>query len=364
MKEFTPSEKRRLQKALLRWYRRNKRAMPWRGTHDAYRIWLSEVMLQQTRVATVLDYYARFLRRFPNVRALARARSEEVLRLWAGLGYYRRAHNLHAAAKQVVAQHGGKFPASYQELRALPGIGDYTAAAIASIAFDLPHAVLDGNVARVLARLFAVRGDLRAPAHWRALQHAAQALLPAVTPSDWNQTMMELGAVVCTPRSPDCPACPVAEHCRARKMGIAGQLPQARGKRAVEEVHLAALVVLDAKGKTLLTRETNEYFSRMWQFPAAGSDKSPRKAAGRLLRQFAPQVAPGQGLLQALALVRHTVTFRNLFIHPFAIQVQNIQEAEKARAFPLIRIASMVASSATRKIAATVREHFLRASRN
>jgi A/G-specific adenine glycosylase len=180
---------------LLGWFRKYRRELPWRLNKDPYRIWLSEIMLQQTRVAAVIPYYERFLERFPDIRALAEAPEEEVLR-WSGLGYYSRARNLQRAAQQIVARHGGEFPRTVDEALALPGIGSYTTAAILSIAFGAKHAVLDGNVARVLARLDAVQGDLRENGRWRSLQKSADKLIDPKSPSDWNEAMMELGAYV------------------------------------------------------------------------------------------------------------------------------------------------------------------------
>ncbi|MGH9732383.1 MAG: A/G-specific adenine glycosylase, partial [Candidatus Acidiferrales bacterium] len=174
----SPRQLASLRRKLFAWYRANRRDFPWRRGRDPYRIWLAEIMLQQTRIAAVLPYYARFLARFPNIRELARAREGEVLKYWAGLGYYSRARNLHRAAKQIVREHAGQFPSDVNAALALPGIGHYTAAAILSIAYDVPLAALDGNVARVLARLLAVRGDLRTPQMWRKLTAAAQTLLP------------------------------------------------------------------------------------------------------------------------------------------------------------------------------------------
>jgi A/G-specific adenine glycosylase len=211
-------------------------------------------MLQQTRVAAVVPYYESFLARFPDMLALARARAEAVLSHWAGLGYYSRARNLHRAAQEIVTRHSGRFPSEYDAALALPGIGRYTAAAVLSIAYDRPLAVLDGNVARVLARLGALRGDLRTPAHWQKLEATAQDLLARRAPGDWNQALMELGAMVCIPKSPKCAECPVAGWCRARKLGIAGQLPGARKKRASVQVTLAAAVLIDPRGRTLLVR--------------------------------------------------------------------------------------------------------------
>ena len=206
---------------LLAWFAGHKRDLPWRRTSDPYRIWISEIMLQQTRVAAVIPYYEQFIAKFPTFESLARAKPETVLGHWAGLGYYSRARNLHQAAKQITARHGGHFPRAYEQTLALPGIGRYTAAAVLSIAYDEPLAVLDGNVARVLARLGAVSGDLRAPALWRKLETTAQDLLARRVPGDWNQAMMELGATVCTPKSPRCGECPAAKWCRARKLGVA-----------------------------------------------------------------------------------------------------------------------------------------------
>src|SRR6266478_5925713 len=208
-------------KQLLGWFRQFQRELPWRQTSDPYRIWLSEIMLQQTRVAAAIPYYERFSQRFPDVHALAAAPPEEVLRLWSGLGYYSRARNLQRAAQEIVAKHGGIFPRDENDALALPGIGNYTAAAILSIAYGAKHAVLDGNVARVLARIFAVQGDLRDAKRWQSLQQSADALLDTKSPSDWNQAMMELGATLCTPQSPQCLLCPVTQFCQARKLGIA-----------------------------------------------------------------------------------------------------------------------------------------------
>src|SRR6266699_3579300 len=237
---------------LLGWFREFQRDLPWRRTTDPYRIWLSEIMLQQTRVVAAIPYYQRFLQRFPDVRMLATAPQEEVLRWWAGLGYYSRARNLQKAAQEIVAKYGGEFPTRLKDLLALPGIGNYTAAAILSLAFGEKHAVLDGNVARVLARLGAIRGDLRESRQWQELQKTADRLLESKSPGDWNQAMMELGATLCTPKSPQCLLCPVAQSCEGRKLGIAELLPEKRKKRATEEIHLAAAVFADEDGRTLL----------------------------------------------------------------------------------------------------------------
>src|ERR1700749_1303229 len=219
-----------LRERLLEWFHKYQRDLPWRRNKDPYRIWLSEIMLQQTRVAAVIPFYERFLEHFPTITALSAAPEAEVLRLWAGLGYYSRARNLQNAAKVIVAKHGGEFPRSAEHALALPGIGSYTAAAILSIAFGERHAVLDGNVARVIARLDAMHGDLREGSRWQALQAAADTLLDPEAPSDWNQAMMELGAMICTPKSPQCLICPVAGFCRARHQGLTDVIPEKRKK--------------------------------------------------------------------------------------------------------------------------------------
>src|SRR5713226_9235291 len=289
-------------KQLLGWFRQFQRDLPWRRTRDPYRIWLSEIMLQQTRVAAAIPYYERFLQRFPDVHSLAAAPPEEVLRLWSGLGYYSRARNLQKAAQQIVAKHAGQFPQRTEDALALPGIGNYTAAAILSIAFGEEYAVLDGNVARVLARLGAIRGDLRGPQCWQALQETADGLLEPESPGDWNQAMMELGATLCTPKSPQCLFCPVAPFCEGRKLGIAESLPEKRKKRATVEVLLEIPVFLDAKEQTLLLpppKNTKEktladhvptLLSNMWHFPTLAVTTKPDRNLVAFLQKLVPGV--------------------------------------------------------------------------
>jgi A/G-specific adenine glycosylase len=247
---------RSFRRALLRWYRLNRRDLPWRADRDPYRVWLSEIMLQQTRVTAVIEYYQRFLKRFPTVQSLAAARISSVLAAWSGLGYYRRARALHEAAKAIVAQHEGRFPSTIEELDDLPGIGKYTAAAIASIAFNHPAAVVDGNVERVVQRL------LGKPCSSRELWAQADALLSRDQPGDFNQAMMELGATVCTPRDPKCPACPVVNFCVARG-SLAADAPTPRKKK---QLHYA----LDLReGKVYLRRrpESSSLMPGMWELP-------------------------------------------------------------------------------------------------
>jgi A/G-specific adenine glycosylase len=341
-----------LRRRLLAWFANRKRDLPWRRTGDPYRIWISEIMLQQTRVAVVIPYYEQFVAKFPTLRSLARARTETVLGRWAGLGYYSRARNLHLAAKEISARHGGRFPRGYEAALALPGIGRYTAAAVLSIAYGVPLAVLDGNVARVLARLGAVRGDLRAPARWRELESTAQELLARQSAGDWNQAMMELGAMVCTPKSPRCGECPAAAWCQARKLGLTEQLPAPRKKRTTLHVTLAAAVLLDSRGRTLLVRQTrggSELFSRMWQFPALETDADAASDLARYLHKNFRITVNGDHA--PLKTVRHTVTLHDIRLVPFVIRVARLPRIEGARTAALGRLGKLPISSATRKIA-------------
>ncbi len=255
--EISMQDKKKFRRRLLAWYDRHRRDLPWRANRDPYRVWLSEIMLQQTRVAAVIEHYQEFLRRFPTVEKLAAARQASVLAAWSGLGYYRRARMLHAAAKVVVRECEGKFPTSTEGWRALPGIGRYTAAAIASIAFDEPVAVVDGNVERVLQRVSGTR--LSGEQLWQA----ASDLLDAKRPGDFNQAMMELGAIVCTPRAPGCLTCPVVELCVTRGETAPTAKPAQQKKR---EIHYA----LDRRdGEVFLIRRPPDasLMPGMWELP-------------------------------------------------------------------------------------------------
>src|ERR1019366_1178244 len=252
----------------------------------------------------------------------------------------------------IVTRHGGRVPQDYEATLALPGIGRYTAAAVLSIAYDQPLAVLDGNVARVLARVGAVRGDLRAPALWRKLETTAQDLLARHVPGDGNQAMMELGAIVFTPKSPRCGECPVARWCQALKLGIAEQLPARRKKRATLQVTLAAAVLLDPRDRTLLVRQNSgagALFSRLWQFPAV---ETTANAASDLARHLSKNFEVAvNGNLTPLKPARHAVTFRDIRLEPFVIRVARLPRIEGARTAALGRLGNLPISNATRKIA-------------
>jgi A/G-specific adenine glycosylase len=255
-----------LRRKLLAWYRQNQRDLPWRRTSDPYRIWLSEIMLQQTRAQAVIPYYHRFLEKFPTAEALAAASEEAVLAAWSGLGYYSRARNLRAAAQQIARS--GEFPRRYETILELAGVGDYTAAAVASIAFGLPHAVLDGNVMRVLARLLNDAGEISSTQTKRRLRDEAQRLLDPNAPGAFNQAMMELGATVCLPRAPKCGECPLARYCQAHQEGTAAELPVKLRKR--EPVEIASAVTVVRRGGQVLLWRRGPDEGRMagfWELP-------------------------------------------------------------------------------------------------
>jgi A/G-specific adenine glycosylase len=306
----------RVRAALLRWYRRTRRDLPWRRTRDPWAIWVSETMLQQTRVETVIPYYERFLARFPTVDALADADPDELMRHWAGLGYYSRARNLQAAARRVAREHGGRVPDDVEALRALPGVGRYTAGALASIAFDRPAAIVDGNVARVLARLLDLGLDVRSPAGQRALWSEAEALAAGPAPGELNQALMELGALVCTPRAPACARCPVAPRCAGLAAGRAEKLPVKAAKAAPRAVEGVAAWLVRGPRALAVRRPPRGLLGGLWELPGGELAAGERPADGlaRLLRErvgFTPSSAT------LLGVVTHGFTHRALRLHVF-----------------------------------------------
>jgi A/G-specific adenine glycosylase len=307
---------KRARRALLRWYRTNRRDLPWRRTRDPYAIWISETMLQQTRVETVIPYYERFLERFPDVETLASADQDDVLGEWAGLGYYSRARNLQAAAREIVDTRDGRMPEDAEALRALPGIGRYTAGALASIAFDRPEPVVDGNVARVLCRLLGIREDIKQPPVSRRLWEEASALARGPHPGVLNQALMELGALVCTPGEPRCSACPLAAQCDARQRGDAASLPIARKKLAVRRIEAAAGWVL-RRGKVLAVRRPpNGLLGGLWGLPGGDLERREDPAAG-LVRNLRERVGLSVTRTEYVGAVEHVFTHRRLRLHVF-----------------------------------------------
>jgi A/G-specific adenine glycosylase len=274
-------------KALLNWYRAGHRALPWRGERNPYRIWISEIMLQQTQVDTAIPYYRRWLRRFPTLRSLAAAPEREVLALWEGLGYYSRARNLHRAAQIVMTQYEGRLPNTVDGLRALPGIGPYTAAAIASLAFGVDAAVLDGNVKRVLARVFNFQEVVKSPRGEKQLWERARSLLPTGHAGDYNQAIMDLGATICSPRAPQCPRCPIRKHCLARQLGVQLQRPVPRQKAPLPQ-HTRVVAVIRKRGRVLLVqRPRDQLLGGLWAFPSGElvEGRSPVSSLKRAIKR-------------------------------------------------------------------------------
>lgn len=252
---------------LIAWYKAHGRQLPWRETRDAYRIWLSEVILQQTRVQQGMSYYLRFTERFPHVETLAAASEDEVLKLWQGLGYYSRARNLHAAARQVVAEYGGKFPTTFDQLRTLRGVGDYTAAAVASMAFDQAVAVVDGNVYRVLSRLFDLDTPIDTTAGKRTFTTLAEELIAPTEAATYNQAIMDFGAICCTPQNPQCTTCPLADRCLAHAAHTVAERPVKQGRTKVRDRYFHYLH-LQCEGKTLIHRRTEgDIWQGLYEFP-------------------------------------------------------------------------------------------------
>lgn len=258
---------------LIEWYDKNKRDLPWRNTNDPYRIWLSEIILQQTQVMQGLPYYQKFIRHFPSIQHLARAKEDEVLKLWQGLGYYSRARNLHHTAQVIVNLHGGSFPDNYDEIRKLKGIGDYTAAAIASFAFDLPFAVVDGNVYRLLSRVFGIREAIDGSSGKKIFRELAQQLLPVKQAALYNQAIMEFGSGFCKPKKPDCPVCVFAERCVAFRKGWVESLPLKAKTVKQRTRYFYYAVFIDSAGYTLIRkRDGADIWKGLYEFPLAESE--------------------------------------------------------------------------------------------
>ncbi len=291
----------KIQKKLLSWYRHHRRALPWRRNPTPYRVWISEVMLQQTRSNTVIRYYSRFLKRFPDIQSLARASEQEVLKFWSGLGYYSRARNLHRSAKHIVKVHR-VFPRDFNSMLSLPGIGPYTAGAICSIAFNQAQPLVDGNIRRVITRLHGIRKRPPDSYFWNQMR----AWIPEKEASSFNQAMMELGALVCAPHRPRCPQCPIRNICKARKMGIENSIPRSRSRQAWNHVTIAVLVI-QHNGKTLLTtRNKHDFIPGKWGLPylPVMDGTLPEAVASRFCRKIIGHEIP---LLPCTSL-RHSIT--------------------------------------------------------
>ncbi len=342
-----PPDPPALRRSLLRWYDRHQRELPWRGTSDPYRIWVSEVMLQQTTVKAATPYYEAFLKRFPTLQSLAEEAEEEVLAAWSGLGYYHRARNLHRGAQHVAERHGGRFPKTLEAALAVPGVGLYTASAVLSIAYGVPLPVVDGNVRRVIARLLALRGpEYRKDGPY---YNRAEELLDRERPGDWNQALMELGATVCAPRDPGCEACPLRTRCRARALDIAGELPEGRARRAPVAVEVAAALV-ERDGRVLLVRRPEgRLLGRMWEVPQTSLEsRGLPDLAHELEERHGLRVVPGALAVRA----RHAITFRRITLEGYHARLKRPvpNDPERFLWARLDEVAALPVASSTRKL--------------
>jgi len=317
----SPRRKRTFQQKLEAWYREHARDLPWRATTDPYRIWVSEIMLQQTQVVTVISYFQRFLERFPTIQSLAEASETEVLRLWEGLGYYRRARQLHAAAKLIVDQHEAEFPRDVRAVRELPGIGRYTAGAILSIAFDQPEPILEANTIRVLGRLRAHREDVTSSESQRLLWQAAEAVLPNKGAGTINQALMELGSEVCVPVNPRCSLCPVVNFCEAKRLGLQSEIPTSSKQTRYEEVTEAA-VLIRRRGKILLRRcGPNQRWAGLWDFPRfAIQSKREFEIQSEVTAKLAETTGLDIQIGRRLKSIKHGVTRFRITLHCYDAQ--------------------------------------------
>ncbi|MFN0056557.1 MAG: A/G-specific adenine glycosylase [Planctomycetales bacterium] len=290
---FSPRNLVAFRRALVAWYRRHARPLPWRTTDDPYRVWISEIMLQQTTVAAVVPYFERFLARFPDVVSLAAAPEQEILRHWEGLGYYSRARNIHKAARLVVDEHGGEFPQDLATLQRLPGIGRYTAGAIVSFAFDRPAPIVEANTLRLFCRLLGYRGDPRAADGQRLLWEFAEQLSPKRSPGRLNQALMELGGTLCTPDAPDCPRCPVRRWCQAFAQGSQEEIPRPQKRPTVTEVDEVAVVVERNGSYLLMQRPIRSRWGGLWDFVRfVSAEDSVRESLRRGARSVSKRESP------------------------------------------------------------------------
>ena len=306
---WSSDEKSSVRRRLLRWFDRHQRDLPWRKKKSPYRTWVSEIMLQQTQVSTVIDYFHRFIDTFPDIASLAQADLEQVLQQWEGLGYYRRARQLHATARQIVDQHGGKFPESIEEVLALPGIGRYTAGAILSIALDQPHPILEGNTLRLFARLLNLREDVKATSTQKKLWAFSESMVTRHRPGDLNQAWMELGSLVCTVHDPSCTQCPLQQHCRARLEGEPRDIPIPPAQKVrYEDLHEAAILIVRREKVLLRKCQPGERWADLWDFPRFSLPTKSNKQTSFLERSVQTLTGLQIQLDQPYSQIKHAVT--------------------------------------------------------
>jgi A/G-specific adenine glycosylase len=322
---------------ILEWYKRFGRQLPWRESNDPYSIWLSEIILQQTRIDQGMAYYHRFLEAFPSINLLAAADEDKILRLWQGLGYYSRARNLHAAAKMIVNEFDGVFPKDFNLLLKLPGVGPYTAAAIASIAFNLPQAVVDGNVYRVLSRYFGIETPINSGAGIKEFQKLADEILPKHQAGAYNQGLMDFGSMICKPAQPDCASCPLAESCIALKLNRVSQLPLKQGKIKIRERFLIYLIIVDETENTLVEkRDTKDIWAGLFQFPLIETDsiQSLEDFAG--LEKFQGFLTnENTRITKISSVIKHVLSHQRLFVRFVHLSILKLPDLENFQSISL-----------------------------
>ncbi|MDR3676040.1 MAG: A/G-specific adenine glycosylase [Acidobacteriota bacterium] len=338
-----------IRRALLAWFSANARVHPWRGTGDPYAVWVSEIMLQQTQIATATPYYQRFLDAFPTVSHLAQAPLERVLELWSGLGYYRRARHLHQAAQAVAQLPAAKFPKDYAGLRSLPGIGDYTAKAVLSIAFNQPYAVLDGNVARVVARLYSLRGNLHQPQFRNTVEAELGGMLSRQGPGNFNEAMMELGQTLCLPRAPLCPACPLSKWCAGYRSGNPEDFPLPRPRRAAESHYLAAALLRRGSRVAMVRGLADGLMDDLWNFPSTFGG-SPGEALESLHEKLRRLTRAPFTVGEPLAEIRHGITYRAIKAQVYPIKTARPLRHASLHWFELEELPQAAISQLSRKI--------------
>lgn len=308
---------------LIQWYQIHKRDLPWRDTDDPYKIWISEVMSQQTRVETVIPYYHRFIEAYPDVESLAKADRQEVLKLWEGLGYYSRCRNLYHAAGDIVDRFNGKVPSEYNEIISLKGIGPYTASAVLSIAYQKKYAVVDGNVLRVLARFFGISDDIRNQDTKNQIQDYADNLVPEEHPGDFNQALMELGALVCKPAGPECDCCPVSIDCQAYQTAQTDQLPYKSPAKKVPHYEIAVGLILNEKGELLIAlRPDNGMLGGLWEFP--GGKKEPHETLKETVaRELKEELGIDVEVYNKMKVLKHAYSHFKITMHAYWCTIQN-----------------------------------------
>ncbi|RHW33344.1 A/G-specific adenine glycosylase [Neobacillus notoginsengisoli] len=326
---------------LIAWFRAEQRDLPWRADQDPYKIWVSEIMLQQTRVDTVIPYYHRFLELFPTIDALAEADEDKVLKAWEGLGYYSRARNLQSAVREVRDKYNGVVPDSPKEISKLKGVGPYTAGAILSIAYGIPEPAVDGNVMRVLSRILLIREDIAKPASRKIFEEAVRRLISHESPSDFNQALMELGALICTPTSPSCLLCPVREHCIAFHEGVQAQLPVKSKKKKPKQVLLAAAIVEDQDGRILIRRRPAEgLLANFWEFPSIEIQRPYANDREALERFYREELGVKVAIDESLGQIQHIFSHLDWNVTVYVAQLAKpLEDKENLRLVSLPELA-------------------------